>query len=67
MDCRLVEVIAQRPASRWVPKLTEGDRFDLADAFAGDTELAADLFERTAAAVVDAEAERKDLALAWRE
>src|SRR6266436_2066814 len=45
-------------------KLADGFGFDLADAFAGDLEDAADLLQRVRIAVLQAVAEANDLALA---
>ena len=47
-------------------QLAQRLRLDLADALAGDAELAADLLERAAAAVFEAEAQLQHLALARR-
>ncbi len=43
------------------PQLPQRLGFDLADAFAGDVELLADLFERVLALAADAEAQADDL------
>src|SRR5512142_852595 len=52
---------------RRVTQLVQGHLLDLADALAGQAELAADLVERALAAVVQAEAEPDDGLLALRE
>src|SRR5262249_52337122 len=55
----------QLPRSRWVAEFPQRLRFDLADAFAGDCEMLADLFERMLAAVrPQTEAHLDDLLLA---
>src|SRR5262245_18735568 len=58
----------QLPRPRRVAELAESLGFDLADAFAGDGEVLADLFERVLAAVrAEAESHLDDLLLARRQ
>src|SRR5688572_8197737 len=51
----------------WVADFAERLGFDLADAFAGDAKLAADLFEGAGVAIGQAEAKFEDLAFALAE
>lgn len=53
----LLDVFAQALVAVGVPQFAQSLGFDLADAFAGDAELLADLFEGAAAAVVESEAQ----------
>src|SRR5689334_15749506 len=62
--CRLLEVVAQLLAARWVAELPQGLRLDLADALARDHELTAHFLEGAAAAIVQAEAQLEHLSLA---
>ena len=50
-----------------MPQLPQGLGLDLADAFAGDVELLADLFQGVVGVHVDAEAHAQDLGLAGGE
>ena len=59
-----VEVVAELLAAVRVAELGQRLRLDLADALAGDAELAADLFERAGLAVLEAEPQPHDLLLA---
>jgi len=52
---RSVQVVLQAAAAAGVTELAQRLRLDLADAFARDAELLADLFEGAAAAIVEAE------------
>src|SRR5918992_1933368 len=63
----LFEVVAELLAAGGVAQLGEGLGLDLADALAGDPELAADLLEGAGVAVGEAEAELDDLLLPLRE
>src|SRR5687768_13263076 len=51
----------------WMAYFAEGFGFDLADAFAGDAELAADFFEGARVAISEAEAKFENLAFALGE
>src|SRR6188508_195980 len=62
----LFQVASQAAAVRGVAKLAQGLGLDLADALAGDAELAADFLEGPVLAIAEAEAELDDLALAVR-
>ena len=64
---RLIEVAAELAAVARVAQLAQRLGLDLADALAGDAELAADLFERAELAVLQAEAKDDDFALALGE
>ena len=59
-DTLLIQETPQLPASAWVFQLAQGFGLDLADAFAGDAELLADLFERVVGVHADAEAHAQD-------
>src|SRR5216683_1159900 len=63
----MVEVVAQLSRPRRMTQFAQGFGFDLANAFAGYAELAADFFERSLAAVFEAEAQLQDASLAARE
>src|SRR6185369_601052 len=63
----LLEVVLQLAAARWVTQLAQRLRLDLTDALARDVELAADLFERARAPVLEAEAQLEHASLAERE
>src|SRR5689334_19162230 len=53
----LVQIVLELLRARGVAQLAQRFRLDLANALAGDAELAAHLLERAAAAVLQAEAE----------
>jgi hypothetical protein len=59
----LLQVVLQFLAAAGVAELAQSFGLYLADAFAGDVELPADLFEGAAAAVFEAEAEDQNLLL----
>src|SRR5436305_4525096 len=61
---RRVEERTELLRARRMAQLAERFRLDLADAFAGHVERAADFFERVLGAVADAEAHLEDLLLA---
>src|ERR1700752_3491912 len=63
----LFQIVAQLLAEAWVAQLAQRLDLDLADAFACDAELFADLFQRAAVAVFQAEAQLEHTALALGE
>src|SRR4051794_11502363 len=60
----LFQVVLELPAPRGMAQLAQRLGLDLADPLAGDVELLADLLEGPGAAVLEAEAELQDAALA---
>src|ERR1022692_4134836 len=64
--CRFEETLEFAPAGR-VAQFAQGLGLDLADAFAGDLVLVADLLQRARVAVVQPVAELQDSALALRQ
>ena len=63
----LAQVVPQLLRAAWMPQLAQRLGFDLADALSRHAELAADLFQRALPAIVEAEAQGNDAALALRE
>src|SRR5580658_7435562 len=63
-DPSTIQEAAQLPRTAGVLQLAQGLGFDLADAFAGDAELLADLFEGVVGVHADAEAHAQHAFLA---
>src|SRR6188474_1736107 len=63
----LLEVVLELPAPARVAQLAQRLGLDLPDPLAGDVEVAADLLEGPAAAILEAEAKLEDASLARRE
>ncbi len=59
----ILQIIFQLPAAARMAQAAQGAAFDLADALAGQAELLADLFQRVALAVYQAEAQAQDALL----
>ena len=64
MDYTLVQVVLQLAAAAGMAQFAQGLGLNLTDALAGDVELFAHLFQRAAAAIVQAEAQLQHFALA---
>lgn len=65
--CRGVEECAQAVAAAGVAEFAQRLGFNLADAFARNGEVLADLFQSVLAAILQAEAHFDDLLFAWRQ
>src|ERR1700745_1760054 len=57
----LLQKLLQTLAAHRVAQLGQGLRLDLANAFAGDAELLADVFQRAGLAIIEAEPHAHDL------